>query len=493
MPNPLSQVYLYKGVPWRKDDENQRLFESTDDALDALNEYRAFSFYNLSYIRDNNGRWALRIDGSADSYIDCNYLSYQNAPYTTRRHFAYITNIEYINDGVTYVYFEEDYFQTWIHDASFSMCFIDRATVSASDDTIGRYLLPEPVNVPFYTWGSIEYHTFPYDWHIYASELPDQLTIGRFNKIINPGDSGNEYSACYRIDGASLSSIQTIIDQFTKAGMLEAIVSVFASIDLTGAQTFSVTRPTSIGSYTPKNNKCLTYPFIYCDVSGPGFEKPYRFEYFQGDNAAFKIDTIVEPNGQCVVSPVFYNGLGINRMPNTSAGDSIAFGGFRQAAWSANAFENSIAQNGPTLALGAFSNIMSMASGTPQGVASGTMGLLQMGANLWKDSLVSETISGTASASNIFFAENVTIMSGVKMPTPEAMRVIDDYFTMYGYNIQQIRNPSGYFRNRDNFTYIRTKDAEIDGPIPRAAMDWLRDRFNNGVRLWYTNDIGNYS
>lgn len=82
----------------------------------------------------------------------------------------------------------------------------------------------------------------------------------------------------------------------------------------------------------------------------------------------------------------------------------------------------------------------------------------------------------------------------------EYMKVIDDYFTMFGYAINKIKRPA--FKTRKNYNYIKVAgDAFIINKnkvgiksIPDFALEKLNEIARNGVTIWHNHDnIGDYS
>lgn len=82
----------------------------------------------------------------------------------------------------------------------------------------------------------------------------------------------------------------------------------------------------------------------------------------------------------------------------------------------------------------------------------------------------------------------------------EYMKVIDDYFTMFGYAINKIKRPA--FRTRKNFNYIKVAgDAFVVNKnnngiknIPDFALEKLNEIMRNGVTIWHNHsNLGDYS
>lgn len=73
----------------------------------------------------------------------------------------------------------------------------------------------------------------------------------------------------------------------------------------------------------------------------------------------------------------------------------------------------------------------------------------------------------------------------------EFITMIDDYFTHYGYLVNETKIPD--FKKRRAFDYIKTRDINIAGTIPQEDIDELESIFDNGVTIWHKpNQYGDY-
>lgn len=72
------------------------------------------------------------------------------------------------------------------------------------------------------------------------------------------------------------------------------------------------------------------------------------------------------------------------------------------------------------------------------------------------------------------------------------MRILDDYFSMYGYACHLVKRPIR--RTRQNWTYVKTQNAYITGSLPQSDLREIEQIYDNGIRFWCEPDfIGNYS
>ena len=61
--------------------------------------------------------------------------------------------------------------------------------------------------------------------------------------------------------------------------------------------------------------------------------------------------------------------------------------------------------------------------------------------------------------------------------------IIDRYFSMYGYKINQVAIPN--ITGRTNWNYVKTIGANIEGDIPETDINEIKSLFNNGITLWH--------
>ena len=74
----------------------------------------------------------------------------------------------------------------------------------------------------------------------------------------------------------------------------------------------------------------------------------------------------------------------------------------------------------------------------------------------------------------------------------EYAKIIDDFFSMYGYKVNEVKIPN--VTGRQNWNYVKTIDCNLLGDIPQEDMQKLKDIFNTGVTFWHNpNTFLDYS
>ena len=69
----------------------------------------------------------------------------------------------------------------------------------------------------------------------------------------------------------------------------------------------------------------------------------------------------------------------------------------------------------------------------------------------------------------------------------EYARQIDNYFTMFGYQINLVKLPN--ITGRTNWNYVKTINCNFDGDIPQRDLLIIRGMFNSGITLWHNPSV----
>ena len=128
---PDTDIRLLK-VPIELDYKNQITFSNaTAQATYFLGLQDYIEYNSCQYQRKNS---VMNIPAHIDSIIEYNYVMYKNDNYTNKWFYAFITNMEYINDGLTAVTIEIDVIQTWQYDLTWKQSFVEREMIAVADD-----------------------------------------------------------------------------------------------------------------------------------------------------------------------------------------------------------------------------------------------------------------------------------------------------------------------------------------------------------------------
>ena len=256
----------------------------------------------------------------------------------------------------------------------------------------------------------------------------------------------------------------------------------------------NISKPTTLNGYTPKNKKLLTFPFCYIvEDNNNGTSNVLHYELFNDielnpNKCYFKIKGVPTIGGSIKCFPVNYKSSGLNGAEN----EGIIGGKYPTLSWSQDEYINWLTQNAVNIGIGITSNVLQIAggflSGNPivgvAGMASGANGIANILGQVYQHSLVPQSAQGntnggdinTCSSTNTFYFYQMSIRS-------EYARVIDDFFSMYGYKINNLKQPN--ITGRTNWNYVKTIDCNITGEIPQEDLQELKDMFDNGVTFWH--------
>lgn len=513
---------ICKGIPWDNTYQHVRLFDSQTARDTYIQGKTAYTYTNYGYISKSN---IIVVEGKADLYRDCNYVAWKNTGYSNRWFFAFITDVVYVSDNTTNIVFEVDLFQTWFYDITIKPCYIDRE--HTNDDSIGASLTEETVMMGDPVRITTHNFNVGYTWYMYATQKEDHVEETFGSDIYTaPGKAGNELSGYYKIYVGALdreagfqgkSFVQAVSDFYSGYGKQESLVSLFALFEKdSDANRYEVNRPTTFGNYTPKNNKLFIYPYNYCTVVMCGNEVPFRYEWFEGGKAVFGVKNTKYAGNSTYVYPVGYQKEGIGNS-NFDIEDSVPTGALPSASFNTNSFANYLASAVPSVAIGAvgaaIGNYVSAAGevAAAKKVISFKPKYIPTVGEVFKEreltdalgtvtnsisdfgqhALNSRSVSGTTTLSDLVYEKNLNIRVKEMQVQEEFARIIDDYFSTFGYKTGIVKAPN--ITGRKSWNYVKTIASFVTGDIPEKAKEFFRNLLDNGVTFWHVDDIGNYS
>ena len=508
----ISKVYLLD-VPLENDYKNTLYFTNASSQQSYFQNNIVFSFTDFSYQRKDH---FIRVPKQYDEVYKCNYVMYQNSAYSNKWFYAFITDIKYIDDGRTDIYIETDVIQTWLFDYNVKSSFVEREHVS--DDTIGIHTVPEGLETGEYIINSHGTDSSNGDLTcVCASTLsPGELAYfgpGKYNGI----PSGVSY---YRFDNirGEVNTLESYLSNLADSGKSEAVTGLFLApkwlaggtsgpINIANSSTPSsfamgIPKLTTLDSYQPHNNKLLTYPYVYINMSnGQGNNAIYHQELWEANSGTnmmtFNVYGCLTPG--CSIRGIPYNYKGIENPYD----EGLNLGKFPQINWTTDQYTNWLTQNGVNIAVSLTTSALSLVGGIAGASAtgglslgaasSGLTGIANTLGEVYKHSLVPPQAEGnlnsgdvtTASGNNRFHYYRMSIKQ-------EYAQIIDKYFDMFGYKVNMVKIPNKAHRSR--WWYTKTIDVNIDGDIPNNDMQKIKNCYNNGITFWRNaSEIQNYS
>lgn len=520
---PQGSIYLCK-TPLENDYKNTLTFSSTSEQQSYFNSKVLFSFDNYTYLKKEN---SIKVFKNIDEIINCNYLFYNNGGFTSKIYYCFITSMEYINENVTLINIETDVYQTWMFNINYNPSFIEREHVN--DDSVGLHTVPENLETGSYWCNSrendpnMDEYTKDLCFVMASTSEPvagDAKDTVAPSAIYNGIYTGLTY---YRYDVPK--ALDLILEIFAGSGKTDAINGVFMcpkwlaplsddtyrSVKQSNSPLsydFSISKQTSLNLYTPKNNKLLCYPYNYLLLSNNiGQNSILKYERFASDSCTFKVRGVINPGCSISIVPTLYNGLAI------SENDSIQLGKFPICNFQNDMYTNWLTQNsinilGQTITSddmnivgSAISGIVSTATSIGAGsiagagvsAASGLSGVASALITQKQHNMIPPTVNGQLNSADVNVASGNNTFHFYKMSVNgEYAKIIDNYFSMYGYKVNTVKAPN--ITGRRNWNFVKTINCNFDGDIPQNDMIIIKQIFDNGITLWHNpNTIFDYT
>lgn len=549
---PNTDIVLCKNVPLDASYDHTVTFASQAAQLAYFYSKAVKVIHENSYQRAMKNR--LRIACTMEEAVQCNYLYFQNTSFENKTFYAFITGWEYINNVTTEITYELDVMQTFWFDIDLKACFVEREhslTDVAGANTVpetleqGEYILDgmsafEPYAIPdvvAINASAIFYCTF-------AATRDSQHVITGYTKF-NGGQLHGVYTGLCPIPIGSEAGIQEFIEDVTDSsfpyvdGIKVAYMCPFEPLSYDAVKLTPISwafnlpkHTTTLAGYTPKNKKLLTYPYNVLRIRTDTDSTVYRWEFFRNANAEFTMEGYFLPEPTLSLIPKNYNSATAR---NFCIENRLTIKEFPQVSVDADVWKVYMAQHGASLVTSMIGNVAEtgakllvasqgglmagaaypdfragkmmpsapMAGNMSGGIAPDPVSTLSAGssltgiatslAQLYEISKRPPELKGTQTAlsdystgAKKFYADNLCIR-------PEYARIIDDYFSMFGYATHRVKVPN--ITGRPYWNYVKTQGAVLDiANAPQPYIQKVIDCFNRGITFWHDPaNVGNYA
>lgn len=427
---PNSTIKLLTGVPIDKNQSDTLWFASIGAQTAYFNSKVKRSFTLQTYQRLQRGY--CRLEVSADQIYDCNYMMFQNTSYGNKWFYAFVNNVEYINDDTAEVRFTIDPIQTWFFDYTLNQAFVERITPAS--DAVGENILPEPLTMGEYVlndqyevvklpssdsgdfaknmcivvqyvspegasggggsseggiysgvFSAAQLFVFLADnTTVYAApgEATGMTDIARLNKFISSQSAhfdaivGMYMCPLLGFGGSLNPNTFPQLESFTSGGDIYVRkVKPSGVIQITPTMT-GITGTETLSGYTPRNKKCYTYPFTFYHVDGPdGQSLVTRYEFFDNLTPSFRVSLNNTYPVEVNLFPINYKGIPSESLEpeNEYRPEKLSIKGFPQCSWSMDSYAAWMAQNSVPMLL---KGIGSVGAGAMSGLSMGPVGAL---------------------------------------------------------------------------------------------------------------------
>lgn len=546
---PQSSIKLVK-CKLEADYKNTFTFSSLSNQTTYFNGLttKTIGNNNYAYVRKDN---ALDVDEPIDTLLQYNYLYYTNTGFSNKRFYCFIDRLEYVNENCTKIYFHTDVFQTWYFQIEWNRCFVEREHVNS--DTIGEHTVPENLELGGYVCDSFV-DLFPDGNNtviaIAVTWLSPAITYNANNIYYNGVYSGTPIVIFHGDDALAASNF---LRAYAKLGKSDAIVAIYlvpqslinmddplfqwqtniAITDDDGTSTgisttlaavpkmttakqldqiTGITHPATLNGYTPKNNKMHTHPYSYFFITNNvGGTAEFKYEDFINNTAIFDIEGAITPGCSIKCYPQNYKKLA-DQTTGTPTSRSWSYGitapKYPICSWTTDVYTNWLTSQGVNIPFKLMSSAASIIGGTALTVSTSGVGGLLGGVGMigggisgiasvinqqYQHSLVPPQAEGNVNSGDVTYSNGDMRIPLYKMTIrAEYARIIDEYFSAYGYKVARIKVPNIIGRSQWNF--IKTIGCNADGDIPQEDLEVIRKACDNGITFWHNPaNIYNYS
>lgn len=505
---PQTNIKILHNVPLDTSYEHTIYFSSAETQRGYFAYMQKYNLSNYTYQRVQRGM--ARVGIKADDLYDCNYMMFQNSAYGDKWFYAFITNVEFINNETSQITFEIDVMQTWHFNYNPDYCFVERE--HSATDNIGDNIIPEAVETGEYVFDGYTNLVDLSDLTVIIAVVDVNDISGATHGVLYDGIYGS--AELYGYSSTDINGINGKITEYLQKP--DAIIGMYVcptafitaisddKIVATGqAKSWSISASAvntsmSLDGYVPKNHKLYTYPFNFYHVdNGSGSGLSLRYEFFSNLTPTFTVSGMVTQPVKGVLRPTAYKGA------NTSMTENLTLTNFPMCSWSVDAYQAWVAQNSIPMTIDAISGLVQTgvsAIGATSDAGVGTH-LISQGIGMvsnvlkqsYKASIASDITKGCSNNGGINVADKKQHFYGGRCCiTHQYAQMIDDYFTRFGYATNRLKIPN---RNlRPHWNYVKTIGCTLTGSIPADDMRKICSIYDNGITFWRNgSEVGDYT
>ena len=524
MSTPSTTVYICSGVPFDNRYIHSVYFASQGDQLNYFEGTVVKTVPSCMFIRR---KWELKLGASISEAHAWNYLYFRQSG---KWYFYFITDVTYINDGNVSLSLELDVVQTYLFDGSVSLLpsFVEREHTAT--DGIGAHTLDEGLDTGEHrVLSSTDVNTL------------DELCVvvmATFDPLTTTKDHTNEVLCStkdrvfsgvgfYAVEKDDYVAWGTKLQQLSEWGKIDGVINMFMypkalialdqnfawgdgnvtkTINNYQARQVTIEKAYDVtNQYKPRNKKLYSYPFNFLYVTNnTGESAVYKYERMLSEKCNFQLYGASSPEGCVKLVPQTYNGVGLN----FEAGLSLA--PYPTCAWNVDTYKLWLAQNqnqqahagavatiqaGVGLATGLGSLFTGNLTGATLGASQALSGLESIGALMAqrKDMEIQPPQArGSHSTSTNIVLKKHTFTIQSKRCSDEHLKVLDQFFDLYGYKVNTVKTP--VLNNRPSYTYIKTRGCQVTGTLNNTDKVKLCSIFDNGITFWKNADhVGDYT
>lgn len=186
--------------------------------------------------------------------------------------------------------------------------------------------------------------------------------------------------------------------------------------------------------------------------------------------------------------------------------ESISLGKLPTFQWSSDSYTNWLTQNAVNNEINLVNTlgnaVSNLASGNIAGaLISSSQGIMNSYKAFYEAKLLPIKTSGT-NTGNVSFSDSITNYFIIRMRAKtEYLRQIDDFFTRFGYKVNELKVPN--ISGRANWNYVEIGEGEIcayangnnqNGQVPQVDLDIINSQLRGGLTIWNDpENIGDFN
>ena len=548
---PNSEIYLYENIEFDNSYKDTMWFDSEADQIayfTTTKQYK-YGFTSQQYTRASKGK--IRVHKKADYLYDINYMKFRNTRVTNGRDkwfYAFITEIEYINEEVSELTFEIDVMQTYLFDVTIENSFVIRQ--HSVTDGMFEYTMLEDLNCGddylVVNGADISAGENGNASNSVYKKVPDKMLV-MHSKVIGPGllwddtytpaasiinnlpcllaiktytmdqNGMNQYMSF--IQGSSVGpniDPNDLITAFCFPSELEDLIPAGAKANTGPSTQLSLTSstpnkytpanppamPLNFNGYVPHNYKMYCYPYNFMLLSNcQGDTKEYKYELFMTNNGMptmiFAIRGVVlpEPLYQCI--PLNYRGLTLDYDSSVQLSNyptiPLTRDGFT-SWWNQNRQGLALNLIGETVGKYALASALLPEMSSNVNMLLGSHALTAITRSLGKYANATATpnrVAGNYAGSGIMAGTNrYQFVFQQLQVKPEYAKAIDTYFDMFGYKMNRVMAVNRSARPLWNYTKTAgcsVHNRHLDTPNDGAdstVLKTIENIYDNGITFW---------
>ena len=541
------EIILCKGIKMDKDFENVLSYSETN--MVTLCRANAVATTIKYSILDPSVK-EIDVALPYSTCIPCNYIAFINPYYGNKWYFAFVEDIEYINNNTTRIKYKLDVFSTWYPKMTIGKAFIEREHVS--DDTIGKHTLQEPINAGDFivnntglldeygnsTHVIIGVTKVPSDVYNIQGELVNskiQARTSNYNGVFSgltyfafqyPSDA-SQFVAMMDLNGLADNIVNVFLcpvsiftvtspstwdtytyDETVAFGNLSVhLVFKYKIIPNTNSESVlfsgkTITINSTLDGYTPKNNKMFTKQFNYVYMTNNnGGDIVYAYEDFKNYTPKFRGVGTISPGCSVRLIPEDYKKWDTSNV--TYVNDLIPFGivggKYPTCSWRSDTYTNWITQQSINnqITLGKVVGTGAMASISPETAIASTAGAFMEGLmeSQDKEELMPVVAKGNTNVGDVTYACGKTNFEYYQMSCKnEYAQICDQFLSRYGYKVNEIKTPNILSRTKFNYIKVGSFEELIHGDIPARDLEEINNIFRKGVTIFHDyTTFGDYT